>query len=100
MRIRDTVDKILREEQAGFRPKRGTIEQLFILRNIIEQSYEWNSNIYMIFVDFQKALDSIHRETLWRIMKLYGIPDKIINIIKALYRNTRVAVIHDKNKTD
>ena len=100
MRLRDTVDRILREEQAGFRPKRGTIEQLFILRNIIEQSYEWNTNIYMIFVDFQKAFDSIHRETLWKIMKLYGIPEKIINIIKTLYQNTRVAVIHDKSKTD
>ena len=33
-------------------------------------------------------------------MKLYGIPEKIINIIKTLYQNTRVAVIHDKSKTD
>ena len=63
MRIRDTVDKILLEEQARFGPKRGTAEQLFILRNIIKQSYEWNSNILMIFVDFQKAFDYIHRGT-------------------------------------
>ena len=100
MRMRDEVDKILREEQAGFRPKRGTLEQIFVLRNIIEQTYEWNDNIYMIFVDFQKAFDSIHRETLWKIMEAYGIPGKLINMIKALYKNTRVAVIHDKSKTD
>ena len=98
--MRDQVDRTLREEQAGFRPKRGTIEQLFILRNIIEQSFEWNSNVYMIFVDFQKAFDSIHRETLWKIMESYGIPEKLINIIKALYKDTKVAVIHNGNKTD
>ena len=100
MRMRDQVDRTLREEQAGFRPKRGTIEQLFILRNIIEQSFEWNSNVYMIFVDFQKAFDSIHRETLWKIMESYGIPEKLIKIIKALYKDTKVAVIHNGNKTD
>ena len=54
----------------------------------------------MIFVDFQKAFDSIHRDTLWKIMKSYGIPEKLINMIKALYKNTRVAVIHETNKTD
>ena len=54
----------------------------------------------MIFVDFQKAFDSIHRETLWKIMETYGIPEKLINMIKALYKNTRVAVIHDKSKTE
>ena len=98
MRIRDTVEKLLHEEQAGFRKKRGTIELLFILSNIIEQSYDGNYNIS--FKNFQKPFNSMHEETLWSIMKIYGIPDKIINIIRALYRNTRVAVIHDKNKTD
>ena len=34
-RIKKGVDKILRKEQAGFREKRGTTEQIFILRNII-----------------------------------------------------------------
>ena len=54
----------------------------------------------MIFVDFQKAFDSIHRETPWKIMKAYGIPLKIINMIKALYKDTKVAVIHNGTKTD
>ena len=100
MRMRDAVHKILREKQAGFRPKRGTLEQIFVLRNIIEQTYEWNDNIYMIFVDFRKVLDSIHRETLWKRVEAYGISAKLLNMIKALYKDTRVAVIHDKNKTD
>ena len=46
-RIRDTVDTRLRQEQAGFRRGRGTIEQIFILRNIIEQVIEWNANLYV-----------------------------------------------------
>ena len=39
-RIRDGIDNKLRQEQAGFRKGRGTTEQIFILRNIIEQCIE------------------------------------------------------------
>ena len=70
-RIRD--DK-LRQEQAGFRKGRGTTEQIFILRNIIEQCIEWNANLYVCFVDFEKAFDSVDRSVLWRIMRSYNIP--------------------------
>ena len=45
--IPDGVDSKLRQEQAGFRKGRGTVEQIFILRNIIEQTIEWNSNLCM-----------------------------------------------------
>jgi len=39
-RIRTGVESKLRKEQAGFRPGRGTTEQILILRNTIEQSIE------------------------------------------------------------
>ena len=75
-RIRVGVDNKLRNEQAGYRQSRNTTEQIFVLRNIIEQVIEWNSNLYICFVDFEKAFDSVHRETLLRLLKIYGIPDK------------------------
>jgi len=40
-RIHSRVDSKLRKEQSGFRRGRGTTEQIFVLRNIIEQSIEW-----------------------------------------------------------
>ena len=51
-RIRKGVDKKLRKEQAGFRPKRSKNEQIFILRNILEQANEWRDGLYAHFVDF------------------------------------------------
>ena len=100
MRLRDATDEKLRQEQAGFRKHRGTDEQTFILRNIIEQSLEWNTCLYLVFVDYEKAFDSIHRETLWKIMKLYGIPQKFINIVKAFYKDNKVAVIDGDSKSE
>ena len=93
IRVLVGMDNKLRNEQAGHRQGRNTTEQIFVLRNIIEQVIEWSSNLYICFVDFEKAFDSVHRETLWRLPKIYGIPDKLVNMIKAMYRNSKCAVI-------
>ena len=99
-RIRKVVDKELRKEQAGFRQGIGTSDQIFILRNIIEQSVEWQAPLYLNFIDFEKAFDSIHRETLWKIMELYGVPPKILTIIKKLYRNNEICVSNNGLQSD
>ena len=99
MRIEKAVESQLREEQAGFRKGRSCTEQIFVLRNIIKQCIEWQSTIYLNFIDFQKAFDSIHRETMWKILRLYGIPEKIIRIIQALYNDFTCSVLHNGNLT-
>ena len=63
-RIRNGVDIRLRNEQAGYRKGRGTTQQIFILRIIIEQANEWQVSLYINFIDFETAFDSIHRESL------------------------------------
>ena len=92
-RIEPAINNKLREEQAGFRKGRGCIDQIFALRNIIEQCIEWNVPLYMNFIDFRKAFDSVHRETLWNILKSYGIPDKIITMISLFYSHFECSVI-------
>ena len=94
-RIRQGVDKRVREEQAGFRCGRSCTDQIFVLRNIVEQSLEWNSSLYINFIDFEKAFDSIHHPSLWHIMSLYGLPPKVINIVKDMYANNLCCVRHE-----
>ena len=100
MRLSDAINTILREEQAGFRTGVGCIDHIFTLRNIIEQCIEWNTKVHINFIDLEKAFDSIHRDTLWRILLAYGCPEKIINIIKCFYNNFSCSVIHKKKLTD
>ena len=52
------------------------MDQIFALRNIIEQCLEWNTPLFINFVDFRKAFDSVHRNTLWKILHSYGISIK------------------------
>jgi hypothetical protein len=86
-RIEPALDKILRKEQCGFRKGRGCTDHIFALKNILEQSSEWQRELYISFIDYEKAFDSLHRESLWKILKSYGIPDKIIQVIKQFYSN-------------
>ena len=92
VRIRDALDNKLKKEQAVFTRGKRCMQQIFILRNINDQCLKWNSPLFINYVDFRKAFDSIHRESLWRIMKYYGIPSKIINFMKMSYKNFRCAV--------
>ena len=69
------------------------MDQIFALRNILEQSLEWNTSLCINFIDFQKAFDSVHRESLWKILQAYGLPPKIINLIKMFYDNFECSII-------
>jgi len=96
-RLKTAVNDILRDEQAGFRAGRSCIDQIATLRIILEQSLEWQSPVYVNFIDFRKAFDMVDRSTIWRIMRHYGIPPKIVNIIRSFYDGMTCQVIHNKD---
>ena len=82
MRLSGAIYTILRKEQVGFGPGVGCIDHIFTLRNIIEECIEWNTKVHINFIHLDKALVSIHRDTLWYILLAHGCPEKIISIIK------------------
>ena len=94
-RIKEAVDRRMREEQAGFRKGRSTRDQIATLRIILEQSNEWNSPLLVNFIDYEKAFDSVDRDTLWKILRHYGVPIHIVNLIREMYQGTNCRVIHD-----
>ena len=47
---------------------------------------EWQRQLYINFVDFQKAFDSVHRDSLWRILRTYAVPQKIVQLIQSFYK--------------
>ena len=98
-RMKGEMDPWLRDQQAGFRPNRSCVDQIATLRIIVEQSLEWNSPLYINFVDYEKAFDSINRGTLWKQLSHYGIPTKLVSLIKNSYEGTGCRVIHSGQLT-
>ena len=99
-RLKTALDKTLRDEQAGFRQDRSCTDHIATLRIIIEQSLEWQTPLYTVFVDFQKAFDSVDRDVIWRLMYHYGFPPKFVTIIQQLYEHATCQVIHDGKLTE
>ena len=75
-RLRDAVDKVLREEQCGFRKGRGCVDQVFTLRLIIKKSLCCQTPLVLSFIDYEQAFDFVDRRALGKVLILYGIPDK------------------------
>jgi len=55
--LTDIIEPLLRQEQAGFQTGRSCINQINSLCLIIEQSVEWNTSLYICFIDFKRAFD-------------------------------------------
>jgi hypothetical protein len=54
-RIKPISEGILENYQRGFRPNRSTTDQIFIIRHILEKMWEFDKDVYTLFVDFEKA---------------------------------------------
>ena len=84
-RVRRIVESRLEEEQCGFRPGRGTVDQLYTLFRVLEGSWEFAQPVYMCFVDLEKAFDRVPRGVLWGVLREYGVPDALVRAVRSLY---------------
>lgn len=91
-RIKPISEGILGDYQGGFRPNRSTTDQIFTIRQIFQKMWEFDKEVYTLFVDFEKAYDSIHRPTLFKILKEFNMPKKLINLIKATMENSEIKI--------
>ena len=91
-RVRGCLLKYQRPEQSGFTPKKSTVDRILALRVLIERKREFRQKLFAAYVDLRKAFDSVHREALWRVLQLRGVPTKLVDLIAALYSGTESAV--------
>ena len=64
-RLQQYVNHELPDVQAGFRKGRGTRNQIANIRWIIENSREFQKNIYFCIIDYAKAFDCVdHNKTV------------------------------------
>ena len=71
--------------QAGFRKGRGTRDQIANVHWIIENSREFQKNIYFCSIDYAKSFDCVDHNKLWKSLKEMGIPDHLICLLRNLY---------------
>jgi len=62
--LTSVAEGLFPETQCGFRVGRGTTDMIFSLKQIQEKCIEQNIPLYMVFVDFTKAFDTVNRSLL------------------------------------
>ena len=75
------AEKIIAEEQAGFRPGRSTTEQIFNLRILCEKYLLHQQDFYNVFIGFKKAFNGVWHAALWATMKKYNISSNLTRVI-------------------
>jgi hypothetical protein len=71
-----------------FGRNRSTTDHIFCIRQILEKRWEYNEAVRHLCVDFKKAYDSIRRDVLCNILIDFGIPLKLVRLIKVCLKQT------------
>ena len=87
------------EEQAGFRRQFSTTDHIYTLYSMVNNRLhgQKRGKLYVAFIDFKKAFDTVNREVLWESMKEEGISTKMIKMVKGIY-NIVTATVRYGNK--
>lgn len=89
---REITPTIVSESQCGFRSGRSTMDMVFSLRQVQEKCTEQNMPLYIVFIDFSKAFDTVPRDGLWAVLRKCGCTEKAINLVKAFHDGMQAKV--------
>ena len=73
--------------QMGFRPRMSCADNLIIMDTVIAEMKKSSKKYVMALLDISKAYDRVPRDLLWEKLESYGIPGKLLDVMKASYLN-------------
>ena len=71
-RLQAIIEPQLMEAQCGFRERCGTVDQIWVARQVVEKAAEYHTPVLMCFVDLMKAYESVDCSALVAVLKSYG----------------------------
>ena len=87
------------DEQGGFRRKRSTIDQAYILHETLMRRKHQGKSTFCFFLDVRKAFDTVWQDGLWKKLYVNGVKGKLWRLIRALYKDTESCVLVDGVQT-
>ena len=92
-RLARIAESVLTESQCGFRRNRSTIDMIFSLRQVQEKAIEQYRDLYIIFIDFRKAFDTVNRELLWKVLRAFGCPEHLVDMVRLFHDGAEGRVV-------
>lgn len=91
-RLEKKLDFYQPKEQAGFRKDFGTTDHLQTMRILMEKTTEYQMTIWLAFVDYQKAFDSIETWAIIKSLKNARIDYRYTDIIETIYKRATLKI--------
>jgi len=79
---------------------RSTTDHIFCICHILEKKWEYNEAVRQLFMDFKTACDSVTREVFYSILIVFGIPVKLVRLIKICLNETLSRVCIGRHLSD
>ena len=84
---------LISKNQIGFKKKTRTSDHIFTLKTLVKKYVTMGKEkLYVCFVDFQKAFDSVWHKGLFHKLQRAGIKENSLNLIEDLYKKTKCAI--------
>jgi hypothetical protein len=64
------------------------------------KKWEYSETVHQLFIDFKKVYDSVRREVLYNILTEFGVPMKLVRLIKVCLNETYNKVCIAKRLSD
>ena len=92
---------IIDQAQSGFRKDFSTIDSIFVLMSLTQKYLSKRTGrFYCIFIDFEKAFDSIRHDKLWDALRRKGVSGKFLSTFQSLYGQLKSCVKVDDTLTE
>ena len=88
------------EVQNGFSPGRGTIDGSFCVRTMLKKRKEHGLETWAYFLDLVKAFDTVPREALIQVLDKFGVPPKMVSMIRRMLKDNIVKLQVQKQSND
>ncbi|KAL1446126.1 hypothetical protein WDU94_014018 [Cyamophila willieti] len=99
-RIESKVEEHLGDDQFGFRKGKGTRDAMGCMRMISERMMDVNKDVYVCFIDWEKAFDRVEWNILLRVLKEIELNWKDRRLIRELYKGQKVVVRVENEETE
>ena len=91
-RIEGKAINVIGKTQFGFRKGMGTREAIGTMKMLCERSLEYGNDVYICFVDFEKAFDRVNWVKMMEILKRIGVDWRDRRLVTRLYMNQEAVV--------
>ena len=91
-RIRRAISPEIADVQCGFVKDKGTRNTTFIMGQLFEISKEHKQDLYICFLDYSKAFDSVRHKSLMHMLHTIDGGGKDLRLLRNLYWHQTAAV--------